>query len=205
MTPVGVEIGGADAKENRQQAGNAVLAQGGRNRHSGPSSDRQQDKRLSNKAAASKTRRSARLSETQTSPSSAEQDLQRGAAPPSPDHSIAQDSTADVQVPLSQAIAAAQPLTGVDLHARDSVAESVGSQAAAVPEAGSHESPAVTLVKAPQAAKSSGDFGGAHKSHILEYKKPQTPWQHWFWFWQLWSTFTCSIESNCHSSLMLVL
>lgn len=152
-------------------------APGGPNRRSGPSSDLQQDKRQSNKTAASKIRRSARLSETQTSSSSAEQDSQQLVAP-RPERSIAQDPTADVRVPLRQASSAAQPATGMDLHARDLIAESAVSQASALAETVSHESPAVTPVKAPQAAKSSGDFHADHDSHIPESNKPKTPLQY---------------------------
>lgn len=160
-------------------------APGGRSRRSGPSSDLQQDKGLSSKAAASKTRRSARLSETQTSPSSAEQDWKQVAAPLSPHKSHAQDPIAHVQVPMSRASSAAQPATDMDFHAQDSNAESAVSQSSALAETVSHESPAVTPVKAPPAAKPSGDLGASRHFHILGSTKMRIPLQYWLWYWQL--------------------
>ena len=170
----GVESGAGDSKENRQQAGNAVPAPphpAGRSRRSGQSSDLEQGKRLSTKAAASKTRRSARLSDTQTSSSSAEQDSVRGAAALDPERSIGQVPIADAQVAMSQASSTAQPATQ-DPHDQGSIAEPTVSQVSALTDAVSHESPAVTPVKAPQAAKSSGDFHAGVKSCSLTSCKP---------------------------------
>lgn len=154
----GVESSAADAKENRQQAGNAVPAlphPGGRSRRSGHSSNFEKGKRLSPQAAVSKTRRKARPSETRISSSSAEQDSVQGAAALGPDQSVEQFPTAQVAVTHATS-SSAQPAIQ-DPHDRDSIAESTVSQASALAEAAARESPAVTPVKAPGAAKASGD------------------------------------------------
>ena len=123
---------------------------------------------MSNRAAAGKTRRSARLSETCISRSSAEQDSVQGAAAVGPDQPIAQVPTAHVA--MTHVSSTAQPATQ-DPYDQDSIAEPTVSQASALTESVSHESPAATPVKAPQAAKSSGAVLAGDESCILEPDK----------------------------------
>ena len=92
--------------------------------------------------------------------------MQGGAALGS-DQSTAQVSTAEAQVAMSQASSTTQPATQ-DPHDQGLVAEPAVSQASTFTGAVSHESPAVTPVKAPQAAKSSGDVRAGDESCALE-------------------------------------
>ena len=174
-----MELGGASSKENRQQAGNVALPQPGLcNRQSGQSSDLEQGKRLSSRAAAGKTRRNTRLSETRTSTSSAGLDSE-GVGPAS-DQAIAHiptHATVDAQTPFSQAASAALPATQ-DSQAQDSVAESAVCQALDPAEPVSHEPPArmasqtvVTPVKAAQ----SGGRQALAGPHVLQSDKLQHP------------------------------
>lgn len=161
VLPADAEEDAADSKENRQQAGNVMLPQPGvHDRQSGQSNDLEHGKRLSSGSGFCKTRKSARLSGTRTSPSSARQDSEEADA--EPDQLTAQRGThahVGAQDLLSQGTSAAEPATQ-DPDAQDSIAESAVRQFA---EPVSHELPAggafqtaVTPVKAAQ-AKASGD------------------------------------------------
>ena len=156
-----VQSDAADFKENQQQAGNVALPQP--SMPSRQSGDPAQGKQLSSGAAVSKTRKSARLSGTRPSTSSARQDSAEAA--PTSDQLTAQSpahpdvDTGDSSCPGSSA---AEPVTQ-DPDAQDSILESAGCQDLALAEPASHEppaerplQPAVTPMKAAQ-AKASGD------------------------------------------------